>query len=103
MVFFVICAFFQYLFSQTGIVAADVVLALTVAAAITFVLVRLGLFALIVTLFFLTWSVPVPGGASDWYTGTSVFALLIMMAVVLHGLYHTLAGQPLFWGKLAEE
>jgi serine/threonine-protein kinase len=102
-IFYVICAFFQYLFSQTGIIAADVVLALTVSAAVTFVLVRLGLFALIVTLFFLTWNVPVPGDPSDWYTGTSVFALMLLMALVLHGFHHALAGQPLFGGKLAED
>jgi hypothetical protein len=101
-VFFVIGAVFQFLLNETGIVVADIVLALMISAAATIVLVRLGLFGLIVTLFFLTWSVPVPGNASDWYTGTSAFALVIVAAVVMLGFYRSLGGQPLFAGRSTE-
>ncbi|MBI3448924.1 MAG: serine/threonine protein kinase [Acidobacteria bacterium] len=101
-VFFTIGTVMEYLFNQTGILVADVGLALVISAAITFALARLGLFALIVTMFFLTWNAPVPDARAGWYDGTAYFALAILVAIAAHGFYRSLGGQPLFGARLPE-
>jgi hypothetical protein len=41
-------------------------------------------------------NVPFTGDISAWYFGTTMFALLSVVALALWGFYHSLGGQPLW-------
>jgi hypothetical protein len=92
-IFFSISVVLQYLSNPTNLIR-DLLLAVIISAGLTFRAARLGVVALIVTLCFLSWNVPVPGEASAWYTATCTAALLALVAVVAYGFQRSLAGPP---------
>jgi hypothetical protein len=75
------------------------------AALFIATLVRFGLLAMIVALFFYTlWlTYPLTTDFSAWYAGGSIFAIVLAVALVFYGFYTSLGGQPVFRGKLLED
>jgi protein kinase-like protein len=70
-----------------------------------FVLYRYGLLALVSAMFFFHLWVffPMTTELTAWYAFDFIIALGICGALVIYGFYTSLAGQPLFSGKLLEE
>jgi hypothetical protein len=82
--------------------AAALVFALPLMGVLVFVLVRYGLLALAAGVLFpnVVWgSVDLSG----WYADRSLLLLLVTVALAGYGFYTSLAGRPLFRGKLLPE
>ena len=75
------------------------------AAAAVFVLTRLGLLATTSYLLFqcLCVEYPLTTDLSAWYAGGTLFALGVAVALALYGFRTSLAGRPLFGGRLIQE
>ena len=75
------------------------------AAAIVFVLTRLGLLATTSLLLFqiLCIEYPLTTDFSVWYAGGALFALGVALALALYGFRTSLAGRPLFRGGLIQD
>lgn len=72
------------------------------AAVITFVLMRFGLLSL-VTLFvasYFTYSLPMTTNISAWYGTSTIFAVVIVVALASYGFYVSLGGQRVFRGGM---
>ena len=80
-------------------------LALISAFLATFVLYRFGLLASAAAFFFAHLWVfyPMTTELSAWYAMDFLMALSICVALVIFGFYTSLAGQPLFGGKLLQD
>ena len=63
---------------------------------------RFGLLAHYSFFFFwnLTFGVAITANFSSWYAGATFFSFVVLMGLALYGFYISLAGQPLFKGKL---
>ncbi len=46
---------------------------------------------------------PITGDFSIWYSGTTIFAMIIMIGLALYSFYTSLAGQPLFRGQILHD
>ena len=70
-----------------------------------FLLIRFGLLALVVWMFFgnVLYSYPLTTHGSAWYSGISLAAILLMAALVFYGFYTSLGGRPVFGGAVLEE
>ena len=79
--------------------------AITASLLIVGVLYRYGLLAMISAMFFFhAWVfLPITSDLSAWYAGDFALALVIYVALALYSFYISLAGQPLFRGKLLED
>lgn len=68
-------------------------------------LVRHGLLLLVATLFAIhvLANFPITSDFSAWYVGTSISALLAVLALAVYGFHTSLAGRPVFQGRLLEE
>ena len=75
------------------------------AAAVVITVSRFGLLASVsYFLFFaLCFQYPMTLNLSNWYAGSSLFALFVMLGLSGYGFYTSLGGQKLFTGKLLEE
>jgi hypothetical protein len=75
------------------------------AFLIVWVLYRYGLLALVSAVFFLHLNIffPITSDFSAWYAGDFLPALLVSLALAVYGFYTSLAGQPLFGGRLLED
>ena len=67
-------------------------------AALIFVLMRFGLLALMIAVFYglLLDSFPITANLSAWYADASVFALLVAGGLAVYGFFIALAGRPLW-------
>ena len=83
----------------------DWVFALIWASLFVGTLFRFGLLAVISSLFFFQSNVffPVTSNLSAWYATGFVLDLIVMLAIASYAFYISLAGQPLFSGKLLAE
>jgi serine/threonine-protein kinase len=74
---------------------------LIVTGVALLLLVRLGLVALMATLFvcFLIMSSPITSDLQAWYAPASGFAVLLMVALLVYGFFTARAGQPVFWHR----
>jgi hypothetical protein len=72
---------------------------------IVFALKRYGLLAVISALFFFNLGVfyPMTTELTAWYATDFTIAMGICIALAVYGFYISVAGQPLFGGKLLEE
>jgi serine/threonine-protein kinase len=72
---------------------------------VIFVLYRYGLLAAVSTLFFLHLGIffPITTEFTAWYATDFLIALVICLALAVYAFYISLAGQPLFAGKLLED
>lgn len=72
---------------------------------VIFVLYRYGLLAAVSTLFFLHLGIffPITTEFTAWYATDFLIALVICLAIAVYSFYISLAGQPLFTGKLLED
>ena len=79
--------------------------AITASLITVGVLYRYGLLAMISAMFFFhAWVfLPITTDLSAWYAGDFVLALVIYVALAFYSFYISLAGQPLFRGKLLED
>jgi serine/threonine-protein kinase len=79
--------------------------AITASLITVGVLYRYGLLAMISAMFFFhAWVfLPITSDLSAWYAGDFALALVIYVALALYSFYISLAGQPLFRGKLLED
>jgi serine/threonine-protein kinase len=75
------------------------------SAIFIFLLVRFGLLASIFAEFFLLLGIfyPLTSDLSVWYSGVTIFALAIGLALAIYGFYISLAGQPLFKEGLLQD
>ena len=75
------------------------------AAITVFVLTRLGLLAMTSFLLFQSLCIeyPLTTDFAVWYAGGSLFAAAVAVSLALYGFHISLAGQPLFRGKLLED
>jgi hypothetical protein len=66
---------------------------------------RFGLLAVMsLQLFFtLSFHYPVTGDFSSWYSGTTIFVVMILTALAVNGFYTSLAGQRLFRGQILQD
>ena len=72
---------------------------------VIFVLYRYGLLAAVSTLFFLHLGIffPMTTEFTAWYATDFLIALVVCLALAVYAFYISLAGQPLFAGKLVED
>jgi hypothetical protein len=70
-----------------------------------FMLVRLGLLALVASAVFqfCLLNLPLTIEESAWYAGISLTGILLMAAMALYGFYTSLGGRPVFGGAVLEE
>ena len=82
----------------------DVSLGVLVAAVSVFVLLRFGLFALVIEISFANAlaRLPITLNSSDWYVGRSVIVLLCLAGLVGYGFHTSLAGRQLFGRSLVD-
>ena len=75
------------------------------AFLVVYALYRYGLLASASSLFFAHLAVfyPITTELTAWYATDFLIALVICLALVVYSFYISLAGQPLFGGKLLEE
>jgi serine/threonine-protein kinase len=75
------------------------------AALLLLLLMRYGLFAMIVAEFFFLLIIfyPMTSDFSAWYAGGTFFALGLSAALAVYGFYRSLAGQPLFRGGFLQD
>jgi hypothetical protein len=82
----------------------DIFLGVLVAAVSVIVLLRFGLFALVVemTITNTLTRLPITLNSSDWYAGRSLAVLLCLMCLISYGFHASLAGRPLLGRSLLE-
>jgi hypothetical protein len=70
-----------------------------------FLLIRLGLLALVASVVFgfCFLNLPLTTQGSAWYAGITLTAILLMAAMAFYGFYTSLGGRPLFGGAVLEE
>jgi len=75
------------------------------AALLLLLLMRYGLFAMIVAEFFFLLMIfyPMTSDFSAWYAGGPFVAFGLSTALAVYGFYRSLAGQPLFRGGLLQD
>jgi tRNA A-37 threonylcarbamoyl transferase component Bud32 len=80
----------------------DVTVAVLVAAVSVFVLLRFGLFALVVEISFANamTRLPMTLNLSDWYAGRSVIILVCLMGLIAYGFYGSFAPRKPFGHRL---
>jgi serine/threonine-protein kinase len=77
---------------------------LVVSAACVFVFLRFGLLALVFYNYFSHFlEFPMTTDTSAWYSGTSLFLLLVLAALATYGFLIALAGRPMFSGMRLED
>jgi hypothetical protein len=77
---------------------------LIVTGLTVFVLIRLGLLALVTTWVFVEClNFPLTTQGSAWYAGISLTGILLMAAMAFYGFYTSLGGRPVFGGAVLEE
>ena len=66
---------------------------------------RFGLLSVMsLQLFFdLSFHYPITGDFSVWYSGTTIFVLIILIGLAVYSFYTSLAGQPLFRGQILQD
>jgi len=75
-----------------------------VAAVAMIALVRVGLVALVVSLFFWSFLInsPITSNLWAWYAPSSTFAVLLATALLVYGFFTARAGQPMLWHRLLD-
>lgn len=70
-----------------------------------FLLIRLGLLAMVAGAFFNVFiiSFPLTTQSSAWYAGLSLAGILLMAVIAFYGFYTSLGGGPVFGGAVFEE
>lgn len=88
-----------------GNVAVDIAFGALLTAIILFVLLRFGLLALVACFLFLLLfqNYPITSDFSAWYVEATLFVLAVTIGLAVYGFYISLAGQPLFKGRLLED
>jgi len=79
--------------------------ALAIATIYIIAATRFGLLTVMsLQLFFdLSFHYPVTGDFSSWYSGTTIFVLIILIGLAVYGFYTSLAGQRLFRGQILQD
>ena len=98
-------AFSLTVFFSVGRPLVEQVEVLIVLGMTVFLLRRLGLLWLVVTVVFgsLLSDFPLTTQSSAWYAGISLTGILLMAAMALYGFYTSLGGRPVFGGAVLDE
>ncbi len=100
-------AFFNapVLFAGGRSAALAVAVGLILNSLSVFLLIRLGLLALVASVVFgfCFLNLPLTTQGSAWYAGISLTGILLMAAMAFYGFYTSLGGRPLFGGVALEE
>jgi hypothetical protein len=93
------------LFAGGGSAAVAVAIGLIINSLSVFLLIRLGLLALVASVVFgfCFLNLPLTTLGSAWYAGISLTAILLMAAMAFYGFYTSLGGRPLFGGAALED
>ena len=96
---------FTVFYSSTSQFAPVLLVNNLIATGLTvFVLIRLGLLALVATWIFVgLLNFPLTTQGSAWYASISLTGILLMAAMALYGFYTSLGGRPVFGGAVLEE
>jgi serine/threonine-protein kinase len=88
-----------------GNLLVEIIFGGLLTVVILFVLLRFGLLALTTCFLFifLFLNYPITSDFSAWYIEATVFVLMLTIGLAVYGFYISLAGQPLFRGKLLED
>jgi Protein kinase domain len=104
--------FFTFFFNAPAFAARDpfavvqLVAGLILNSLSVFLLIRLGLLALVSCFFFqfgFLEKFPLTTQGSAWYAGISLAGILLMGAMAFYGFYTSLGGRPVFGGDALEE
>lgn len=78
---------------------------LLIATAMTVATARFGVLALYSYFLFhaLSRANPITSDFSSWYAGSTLFVFVVLIGLAVFGFYTSLAGQPLFKGKLLQD
>jgi type II secretory pathway component PulF len=76
----------------------DLPVVILIYAILVLIVFRFGVVPLVVGAFTVDMllNVPLTADLSAWYAGTSLFALLSVVALAVWGFYHSLGGEPLW-------
>ena len=94
------------LFAGGRSAAIALVIGLILNGLSVFLLIRLGLLALVASVVFgfcFLENLPLTTQGSAWYAGISLAGILLMAAMALYGFYTSLGGRPVFGGAVLEE
>ncbi len=93
------------LFAGGRSAASALVIGLILNSLSVFLLVRLGMLALVASAVFQFCFIglPLTTQGSAWYAGISLTGILMMAALAFYGFYTSLGGRPLFGGAVLEE
>jgi hypothetical protein len=92
------------LFAGGRSAAVALVVGLILNSVSVFLLIRLGLLALVVSVFGSgLLSLPLTTQGSVWYADISLTGILLMAAMAFYGFYTSLGGRPLFGGAALED
>jgi hypothetical protein len=88
-----------------GVLLLDLAAGGLLALALILMLTRFGLLSVIAAQFFihLSTSYPLTTDLTAWYADSGLLALAIALAFAVYGFHTSLAGRPLFRGRLLEE
>jgi serine/threonine-protein kinase len=103
--FFTIFLNAPLLFASGRSVASALVVGLILNGLSVFLLIRLGMLALVASgvFQFCFLSLPLTTQGSAWYAGISLAGILLMAAMAFYGFYTSLGGRPLFGGAALED
>jgi len=93
------------LFAGGRSAAVAVAIGLIINSLSVFLLIRLGLLALVASVVFgfCFLNLPLTTQGSAWYAGITLTAILLMAAMAFYGFYTSLGGRPVFGGAVLEE
>jgi hypothetical protein len=94
------------LFREDPFAVVQLVAGLILNGLSAFLLIRLGLLALVSCFFFqfcFLEKFPLTTQGSAWYAGISLARILLMGAMAFYGFYTSLGGRPVFGGAVLEE
>jgi hypothetical protein len=93
------------LFAGGRSAAIAVVVGLILNSLSVFLLIRLGLLALVASVVFgfCFLNLPLTTQGSAWYAGITLTAILLMAVMAFYGFYTSLGGRPLFGGAVLED
>jgi hypothetical protein len=76
-----------------------------IVTSLVFTVARFGLLAAVAwqVFFFLSFAYPLTTDFSAWYSGSALFALVVIAGLSVYGFHTSLAGQSVFQGRLLEE
>lgn len=96
LIFFIVGTVVVFVSSSSLSLMIDIPYSLLLSGILTLMLVRFGLLAAIVGLFYSNWNIPAMWALDSWFAGTALVALLPLIALAAYGFYISLGGRVTF-------